>query len=143
MLIRFPETDVREMGRTAAGVKGITLTDDDVVVGMEILEEESHVLIVTEKGYGKRTPAEEYRTQSRGGKGLKTAKITENNGQLVAVKATKGEEDLMIITASGVLIRMDIDDISTTGRVTQGVRLIRMAEEEHVATVALVEKRRR
>ncbi|MBD5024750.1 DNA gyrase subunit A, partial [Xanthomonas citri pv. citri] len=103
LLIRFPETDVREMGRTAAGVKGI---------------------IVTEKGYGKRTPAEEYRTQSRGGKGLKTAKITENNGQLVAVKATKGEEDLMIITASGVLIRMDINDISITGRVTQGVRLI-------------------
>lgn len=107
---------------------------------MEILEEESDVLIVTEKGYGKRTPAEEYRTQSRGGKGLKTCKITENNGHLVAVKATKGEEDLMIITASGVLIRMDINDISTTGRVTQGVRLIRMAEQEHVATVALVEK---
>jgi DNA gyrase subunit A len=140
LLIRFPESDVREMGRTAAGVKGITLTDDDIVVGMEILEDDSHVLIVTENGYGKRTPAEDYRTQSRGGKGLKTCKITENNGRLVTVKATKGEEDLMIITASGVLIRMDIEDISITGRVTQGVRLIRMGEQEHVATVALVEK---
>ncbi|MBU8737394.1 DNA gyrase subunit A [Bacillus licheniformis] len=140
LLIRFPETDVRQMGRTAAGVKGINLTDDDVVVGMEILEEDSHVLIVTEKGYGKLTPASEYRVQSRGGKGLKTCKITENNGSLVTVKATTGEEDLMIITASGVIIRMDIKDISTTGRVTQGVRLIRLGEQEHVATVALVEK---
>lgn len=140
LLIRFPEEDVRQMGRTAAGVKGITLTDDDVVVGMEILEEDSHVLIVTENGYGKRTPASEYRVQSRGGKGLKTCKITDSNGPLVTVKATKGEEDLMIITASGVLIRMDINDISTTGRVTQGVRLIRMSDQEHVATVALVEK---
>lgn len=140
LLIRFPETDVRQMGRTAAGVKGITLTDDDVVVGMEILEEDYHVLIVTEKGYGKLTPASEYRVQSRGGKGLKTCKITENNGSLVTVKATTGEEDLMIITASGVIIRMDIKDISTTGRVTQGVRLIRLGEQEHVATVALVEK---
>ena len=140
LLIRFPETDVRQMGRTAAGVKGINLTDDDVVVGMEILEEDYHVLIVTEKGYGKLTPASEYRVQSRGGKGLKTCKITENNGSLVTVKATTGEEDLMIITASGVIIRMDIKDISTTGRVTQGVRLIRLGEQEHVATVALVEK---
>ncbi|MPQ27327.1 DNA gyrase subunit A [Bacillus paralicheniformis] len=140
LLIRFPETDVRQMGRTAAGVKGITLTDDDIVVGMEILEEDYHVLIVTEKGYGKLTPASEYRVQSRGGKGLKTCKITENNGSLVTVKATTGEEDLMIITASGVIIRMDIKDISTTGRVTQGVRLIRLGEQEHVATVALVEK---
>ncbi len=140
LLIRFPEADVRQMGRTVAGVKGITLTDDDVVVGMEILEEDSHVLIVTENGYGKRTPASEYRVQSRGGKGLKTCKITDSNGPLVTVKATKGEEDLMIITASGVLIRMDINDISTTGRVTQGVRLIRMSDQEHVATVALVEK---
>ncbi|MBU8786273.1 MULTISPECIES: DNA gyrase subunit A [Bacillus] len=140
LLIRFPESDVRQMGRTAAGVKGITLTDDDIVVGMEILEEDADVLIVTENGYGKRTPASEYRTQSRGGKGLKTCKITENNGPLVTVKATRGEEDLMIITASGVIIRMDINDISVTGRVTQGVRLIRLADQEHVSTVALVEK---
>ncbi|MGE6630736.1 DNA gyrase subunit A [Bacillus sp. NPDC077027] len=142
MLIRFLETDVREMGRTAAGVKGITLAEDDIVVGMEILEPDSHVLIVTEKGYGKLTPEKEYRVQTRGGKGLKTCKITENNGQLVTVKATNSdaEEDLMIITGSGVIIRMAVADISTTGRVTQGVRLIRLGEDEHVATVALVEQ---
>lgn len=142
MLIRFDETDVREMGRTAAGVKGITLSEDDIVVGMEILEPDANVLIVTEKGYGKLTPEKEYRVQSRGGKGLKTCKITDNNGPLVAVKATnaEAEEDLMIITGSGVIIRMAVSDISTTGRVTQGVRLIRLGDDEHVATVALVEQ---
>ncbi|MFJ5964007.1 DNA gyrase subunit A [Bacillus sp. NPDC093026] len=142
MLIRFHETDVREMGRMAAGVKGITLSEGDIVVGMEILEPNANVLIVTEKGYGKLTPEKEYRVQSRGGKGLKTCKITDNNGQLVAVKATNAEveEDLMIITGSGVIIRMAVSDISTTGRVTQGVRLIRLNDDEHVATVALVEK---
>lgn len=142
MLIRFDETDVREMGRTAAGVKGITLSEDDIVVGMEILEPDANVLIVTEKGYGKLTPEKEYRVQSRGGKGLKTCKITDNNGPLVAVKATNAEdeEDLMIITGSGVIIRMAVSDISTTGRVTQGVRLIRLGDDEHVATVALVEQ---
>lgn len=142
MLIRFAETDVREMGRTAAGVKGITLSEDDIVVGMEILEPDANVLIVTERGYGKLTPEKEYRVQTRGGKGLKTCKITDNNGPLVAVKATnaEAEEDLMIITGSGVIIRMAVSDISTTGRVTQGVRLIRLGDEEHVATVALVEQ---
>ncbi|MER3127184.1 DNA gyrase subunit A [Bacillus pumilus] len=142
MLIRFDETDVREMGRTAAGVKGITLSEDDIVVGMEILEPDANVLIVTEKGYGKLTPEKEYRVQSRGGKGLKTCKITDNNGPLVTVKATnaEAEEDLMIITGSGVIIRMAVSDISTTGRVTQGVRLIRLGDDEHVATVALVEQ---
>ncbi|WP_342487634.1 DNA gyrase subunit A [Bacillus sp. FSL M8-0266] len=142
MLIRFAETDVREMGRTAAGVKGITLSDDDIVVGMEILEPDANVLIVTERGYGKLTPEKEYRVQTRGGKGLKTCKITDNNGPLITVKATnaEAEEDLMIITGSGVIIRMAVSDISTTGRVTQGVRLIRLGDEEHVATVALVEQ---
>ncbi|PCK18633.1 DNA gyrase subunit A [Bacillus pumilus] len=142
MLIRFHETDVREMGRTAAGVKGITLSEDDIVVGMEILEPDANVLIVTEKGYGKLTSEKEYRVQSRGGKGLKTCKITDNNGPLVTVKATnaEAEEDLMIITGSGVIIRMAVSDISTTGRVTQGVRLIRLGDDEHVATVALVEQ---
>ncbi|MGR3766362.1 DNA gyrase subunit A [Rossellomorea sp. NS-SX7] len=140
MLIRFPETDVRSMGRTATGVKGINLSDDDIVVGMEILEEKSDVLVVTVNGYGKRTPASEYRVQTRGGKGLKTCNITERNGELVSVKAVTGEEDLMIITAHGVLIRMDVNDISTTGRNTQGVKLIRLQENEFVSTVAKVEK---
>jgi DNA gyrase subunit A len=140
MLIRFPESDVRSMGRTASGVKGITLDKDDEVVGMEILEENVDVLIVTSNGYGKRTPSEEYRIQSRGGKGLKTCNITDKNGPVVSVKAANGEEDLMLITESGVIIRMDVDTISTMGRNTQGVKLIKLDENVVVSTVALVEK---
>ncbi|MCA1032315.1 DNA gyrase subunit A [Bacillus timonensis] len=138
MLIRFHETGVRSMGRTASGVKGISLDDDDQVVGMEILEDDADVLIVTKNGYGKRTPASEYRVQSRGGKGLKTCNITEKNGELISVKAVTDEHDLMLITAAGVLIRMSINDISQLGRNTQGVKLIRLGESEHVATVAKV-----
>jgi DNA gyrase subunit A len=142
MLIRFPETDVRSMGRTATGVKGITIDSEDTVVGMEVLEEESEILIVTKNGYGKRTPAEEYRIQGRGGKGIKTCNITEKNGSLVSMKVVTGDEDLMLITTGGVLIRMAVNDISTMGRNTQGVRLIRLdeSENEYVATVAKVEK---
>ncbi|MGD6834327.1 DNA gyrase subunit A [Sutcliffiella halmapala] len=140
MLIRFHETDVRSMGRTATGVKGITISDDDEVVGMELLEENLDVLVVTKKGYGKRTSAEEYRIQSRGGKGIKTCNITDRNGELVAVKTVTTDEDLMLITASGVLIRMSVDGISQMGRNTQGVKLIRLAENEFVTTVARVDK---
>ncbi|AGK51791.1 DNA gyrase subunit A [Bacillus sp. 1NLA3E] len=142
MLIRFPETDVRSMGRTATGVKGINLDDDDEVVGMEVLEDNTDILIVTQKGYGKRTPAVEYRVQGRGGKGIKTCNITEKNGNLISMKVVTGEEDVMLITTGGVLIRMDVNDISSMGRNTQGVRLIRLGESEHdqVATVAKVAK---
>lgn len=140
MLIRFHETDVRSMGRTATGVKGITLFADDQVVGMEVLEQGVDVLVVTENGYGKRTPETEYRIQSRGGKGLKTCNITEKNGQVVAVKSIRGHEDLMIITENGVLIRMDVNDISSMGRNTVGVKLIKLDKNEHVSTIALVEK---
>jgi DNA gyrase subunit A len=142
MLIRFPETDVRSMGRTATGVKGITLDNDDEVVGMEVLEETNDVLIVTKNGYGKRTKAEEYRIQGRGGKGIKTCHVTEKNGELVSMRAVTGEEDLMLITTGGVLIRMDVGGISKMGRNTQGVKLISMkeSEDEFVATVAKVEK---
>ncbi|MBB6176277.1 DNA gyrase subunit A [Anoxybacillus tengchongensis] len=143
MLIRFPETDVRSMGRTAAGVKAITLCPGDEVVGMESLNGDEEILIVTRNGYGKRTPASEYRIQSRGGKGIKTCNITEKNGDVVAVKTVTGEEDLMLMTASGVMIRMAVSDISVMGRNTQGVKLIRLDEEneqEYVATVAKVPK---
>ncbi|WP_251554395.1 DNA gyrase subunit A [Neobacillus muris] len=142
MLIRFPETDVRSMGRTATGVKGITLDSDDEVVGMEVLEEDHDVLIVTKNGYGKRTPAAEYRIQGRGGKGIKTCHITEKNGNLVSMRAVTGEEDLMLITTGGVLIRIDVAGISQLGRNTQGVKLISLkeSENEYVATVAQVEK---
>ncbi|WP_020059654.1 DNA gyrase subunit A [Bacillus sp. 123MFChir2] len=140
MLIRFHEQDVRSMGRNAAGVKAITLGDEDQVVGMEIVEENMDVLIVTRNGYGKRTPVEEYRLQSRGGKGLKTCNITDKNGKLIAVKSVHGEEDIMLITAAGVLIRMPVDQISQMGRNTQGVRLIRLEGEQEVATVAKAQK---
>lgn len=139
MLIRFPETDVRTMGRSATGVKAITLEDDDEVVGMEILEEDDDVLVVTKNGYGKRTKASEYRIQTRGGKGLKTCNITEKNGSVVAVKTVTDEEDLMLMTTNGILIRIAVSDISRMGRNTKGVKLIRLSgDHEHVATVAKV-----
>ncbi len=142
LLIRFHETDVRSMGRTATGVKGITLDKTDEVIGMEVLEEGAEILIVTENGYGKRTPEHEYRVQNRGGKGIKTSNVTEKTGTLVGMKVVNGEEDIMLITTRGVLIRMDVTDISSLGRNTQGVRLIRLAvsENERVATIAKVEK---
>nr|WP_220387483.1 DNA gyrase subunit A [Thalassobacillus devorans] len=139
MLIRFEEDQVRTMGRTAAGVKGISLRDGDEVVSMEILENDLQVLTVTDKGFGKRTPADDYRITNRGGKGILTCNLTERNGKVVAVKAVTGEEDVMIITATGVLIRMPMEGISETGRNTQGVRLIRLQEDESVATVAVLE----
>lgn len=140
MLVRFQEDDIRSMGRTAGGVRGIKLRDGDEVVGMEIIEPGQEILVVTEKGYGKRTSEEEYRLQSRGGVGLKTMQITDKNGPMVAVKTVDGSEDLMLITINGMLIRMDVDDISLIGRSTQGVRLIRLGDDELVATVAKVEK---
>ncbi|MCM3715988.1 DNA gyrase subunit A [Alkalihalobacillus oceani] len=139
MSIRFHEQDVRLMGRTAAGVRGITLGDDDCVVGMDMVVEGHDVLIVTKKGYGKRTPIEEYRIQNRGGKGIKTCNITEKNGPLVSLKVVSADHDIMIITASGVIIRTQVEGISTTGRNTQGVMLIRVDEGEEVATVARVD----
>lgn len=139
-LVRFEETDIRSMGRTASGVRGVRLKDDDYVVGMEIIEAGQEILVVTENGYGKRTPESEYRLQSRGGMGVKTCQITEKNGPLSAVKAVDGTEDLMLITINGMLIRMDVKDISITGRSTQGVRLMRLAEDELIATVAKVAK---
>ncbi|AXI32128.1 DNA gyrase subunit A [Priestia megaterium] len=139
MLIRFNENDVRSMGRTATGVKGITLDSEDEVIGMEILEEQSDVLIITKNGYGKRTPIEEYRVQTRGGKGLRTCNITDKNGDVVALKCVSQEEDIMLITVSGVLIRVSVSDISQMGRNTQGVKVIRLGDEEFVSTVAKVQ----
>ena len=140
MLVRFNEEDIRAMGRTAAGVRGIKLREGDYVVDMEILEEGQEILVVTEKGYGKRTPESEYRLQSRGGVGIKTIQVTEKNGPMCAVKTVNGTEDVMLITINGMLIRMDINDISVIGRNTQGVRLIRLADDELVATVAKLDK---
>ncbi|CAM3806261.1 DNA gyrase subunit A [Alkalicoccus chagannorensis] len=136
--IRFHEEDVRLMGRTAAGVKGLTLGSDDVIVGMDIVYPDQDVLIVTEAGFGKRTPISEYRVQSRGGKGIKTCNITDKNGEVISLKVVAPDHDLMVITTNGVIIRMHVDEISQTGRNTQGVRLIRVGDGEHVSTVARV-----
>ncbi|PWA12072.1 DNA gyrase subunit A [Pueribacillus theae] len=138
MAIRFHEKDVRSMGRTASGVRGIRLHGNDEVVGAGIVQDNQDVLIVTEHGYGKRTPVEEYRVQSRGGRGIKTVNITERNGMVSSLKTVSEEDDLMIITESGVLIRTAVSGVSQMGRNTQGVRLIRLEEGEKVGTVAQV-----
>ncbi|EAH0730290.1 DNA gyrase subunit A [Listeria monocytogenes] len=138
--IYFPEENIRVMGRTAAGVRGIRLREDDEVIGMEVLEDDEKVLVVTKKGYGKQTPASQYPLRNRGGMGVKTVTITEKNGNLVAMKTVTGEEDLMLMTVSGVLIRFEIDTVSQTGRSAMGVKLIRLDEDEKVATVAKVPK---
>ena len=140
MSIRFKESDVRSMGRSATGVKGITLDDDDEVIGMDVVDQELDILIVTTKGYGKRTPASDYRSQTRGGKGIKTINITEKNGPVVALKVVKSEEDLMIITASGTIIRTSMEGISTMGRYAQGVKLINIREDDSVGTVCRADK---
>lgn len=140
MSIRFPEQDVRSMGRSATGVKGIQLDEGDTVIDMDVVSTDDDVLIVTSKGYGKRTPMDEYRVQSRGGKGIKTLNVTAKNGPVVCLKVVNNDDDLMIITASGTLIRMSMSGISTMGRYTQGVRLINIREDDTVSTVSPTEK---
>lgn len=141
-LIRFKETDVRAMSRIAAGVKGIRLRDGDEVIGLDVADDDNQdeILVVTEKGYGKRTSIEDYRLSNRGGMGVKTAKLTERNGRLVCITTVEGDEDLMVVTNQGVIIRMEVSDISVNGRMAQGVRLIRLDDEQYVSTVAKVKK---
>lgn len=141
-LIRFKETDVRAMSRIAAGVKGIRLRDGDEVIGLDVADDDNQdeILVVTEKGYGKRTSIEDYRLSNRGGMGVKTAKLTERNGRLVCITTVEGDEDLMVVTNQGVIIRMEVSNISVNGRMAQGVRLIRLDEEQYVSTVAKVKK---
>lgn len=138
-MIRFEEKEIRIMGRTAAGVKGID-AGDGICVGCEIAETEEQILVVTEKGYGKKTNIEEYRKTHRGSKGVKALNITEKNGNIVAFKSVHGDEDLMIITDSGVIIRLPLEQVSKTGRVAQGVKLINLKEEQKVSTVATIMK---
>lgn len=140
MSIRFPEMDVRMMGRSATGVKGITLAEDDQVIDMDVVTTGLDVLIVTKKGFGKRTPIEEYRVQSRGGKGIKTMGITARKGEVIGHKVVSPTEDLMIVTQSGIVIRLNINDISSMGRYAQGVKLIRVEGDEEVSTVARVQR---
>ena len=137
--VTFAETTVRQMGRTAAGVRGIRLREQDFVVGSAILKPNSEVLVISEKGYGKRTPAAEYPIKGRGGKGIKTSNITAKNGPLAGITTVEGQEDIMIITDKGVLIRFAVSDVSQTGRATLGVRLMKTNDDAIVSTMAKVE----
>lgn len=138
-MVRFNESAVRIMGRSASGVRGINL-DGGILVGMEIVEPNEYVLVITENGYGKKTPVDEYRITNRGGKGVKTVNITEKNGSIVSFKTVDDSKDLMIITDSGIIIRLAVDKISTMSRVTQGVKLINLKEDSIVSSTSIVDR---
>lgn len=136
--VTFNEGDVRPMGRTATGVRGINLRDHDYVVGSEVIKPNDDVLVISEKGYGKRTSASEYPIKGRGGKGIKTSNVTEKNGPLAGVTVIDGTNDIMVITTDGIMIRFKTDDVSQTGRSTMGVRLIKVSGDNKVASLAIV-----
>ena len=141
MAIRFDENDVRPMGRTAAGVRAIRLKEgDEVVAAVRATDEDAAVLTVTENGYGKRTRIGEYSVQNRGGQGLKTYQITQKTGEIVGAKKVTGEEDILLVSDDGTIIRMEAGSISLLGRATQGVRLMRPAEGAHVVAMARTER---
>jgi DNA gyrase subunit A len=140
MAIRFPEDDVRPMGRTAYGVRGISLRGGDEVVAMEVVKPGGTLLTVTELGYGKRTPLDEYRVQSRGGLGLKNVEITDKNGKVIEIAQVTDDKEVLIITEQGKILRTPTVDIRIIGRATQGVRLMDLDEGDKVVSVALVEK---
>ncbi|MCK4029930.1 DNA gyrase subunit A [Streptococcus iners] len=137
--VRFTETDVRNMGRTATGVRGINLREGDQLVGATMISDEQEVLVLTEKGFGKRTPASEYPTKGRGGKGIRTLKVAEKNGSLAGLTTVSGDEDIMVITDTGVIIRTSVANISQTGRSTMGVKVMRLNDEAKIMTFALVD----
>ena len=139
-MVRFNESNVRVMGRSASGVKGIDL-GDSVLVGMDIVENVKDVFVITKNGYGKKTPIDEYRVTNRGGKGVKTLNITDKNGEIVSFKTVNDDEkDLMIVTNEGIIIRIEMSQVSTMSRVTQGVRLIHLRDNQFVSTVAIIDK---
>ena len=140
LCIRFSEKDVRSTGRTSMGVRGMNLGDRDEVIGMQLDSQGSHLLIVSEKGMGKRTLMGEFGRQNRGGKGVKCYKITEKTGNVVGIKAVDNDNEIMIINTEGIVIRMKCADISTLGRVTSGVKLINLTNEVTVASIAKVRK---
>ena len=139
--IAFREEDVRPMGRNARGVKGISLQDDDEVIGMDVLHHNAQVLTVTAGGYGKRTPVEDYRPQARGGKGLINMKVTEKTGEVVGVKAVHPNQELMLITTDGIVIRTTVDEVSVISRNTQGVKLMSIAENDRVTSFATLNQK--
>ena len=136
--VRFNQSSVRSMSRSATGVKGVNLREGDAVVGARVITDQDEVLIITEKGYGKRTVATEYPTKGRAGKGMKTANITDKNGQLAGLLTVKGDEDLMVITDTGVMIRTNVANISQTGRSTMGVKVMRLDENSKIVTFTTV-----
>jgi len=138
-MIRFEESEIRVMGRTASGVRGIEV-GDGVCVGCEIAESGQNILVVTENGYGKKTSIDEYRMTHRGSKGVKALNITSKNGNIVSFKTIHGDEDLMIVTNNGIIIRISSNQVSSTGRVAQGVRLINLKEDQKVSTIAILNK---
>ena len=138
-IVRFPEEKVRVMGRGATGVKGINL-GTNLLVGMEKVDENQNVLVITENGYGKQTSISEYRITNRGSKGVKTINITEKNGAIVSFKTVTSDNDVMIITNTGVVIRLDVDKIPVMSRVTQGVKLINVKDGQMVSSAAIVDK---
>ena len=138
--VTFKEAVVRDMGRTASGVRGIRLRDEDYVIGSAVLKENQEVLVITEKGYGKRTKASEYPVKGRGGKGIKTANVKEKNGPLAGLTTVTGDEDILLITDKGVIIRFNAGSVSQTGRATLGVRLMKMEGNTKVVTMAIVDK---
>ena len=140
MAIRFPEDDVRPMGRTAYGVRGIRLREGDEVVAMEVVKPGGTLLTLTELGYGKRTPLDDYRVQSRGGIGLKNLDITDKNGRVIEIAQVGEDKELLLITEQGKILRTPTGDIRTIGRATQGVRLMDLDDGDKVVSVALVEK---
>ena len=140
MAIRFGEGDIRAMGRVSMGVKSMDLAEGDEVVGLAVYEEGAHVLSVTENGYGKRTEIDDYRLQSRGGKGILAMKLSERSGKLAAQLIVHPDEDLMLITDDGVIIRLPVDGIPVLGRNTQGVRIMRVAGESRVVGVTRAAK---
>jgi DNA gyrase subunit A len=141
-VIHFHETDIRAMGRNAAGVRGVTLEGEkDRVVDMVcITRSDADILVVSEKGYGKRSQIDDYRITRRGGKGVKTINITEKTGKLVAIKVVVDTDDLMIINKSGITIRMAVDTLRVMGRATQGVKLIKLNENDEISSVEKIEK---
>src|SRR5262249_52376169 len=141
MAIRFPEADVRPMGRTAYGVRGITLREHDYVVAMEVVRPGGSLLSVTERGYGKRTEIDEYRVQSRGGVGVINIGTSERNGEVVGIAYVQEDDEVLVMTQQGMIIRMPANDVRAIGRATQGVRLIEVEGEDKVVSLArLVEK---
>ena len=139
-MVRFNESCIRVMGRGASGVRGINLGENGHLVGMEIAVPGVDVLVVTEKGYGKKTPVDEYRITNRGGKGVKTLNTTDKNGSIVSFKTVDNDKDVMIITDTGIVIRLAVDKISTMSRVTQGVRLINLKENQYVSSISVIDK---